>query len=144
MDRSWWRILRTRDPGGGNGKWFQYTYCENPMNYIRRQKDMTSKDVIRVRKTCTGSCCFPSPPPSLKGWMLWPYSFHFTAWCEIRAEAGLTMQRPNRAPGVWSRQAAETTINVYWVAPQEREALGRHWILGRQMLGRSTQWFLFQ
>ena len=30
--------------GGGNGKPFHCTSCENPMNYIQRQKDSTPKD----------------------------------------------------------------------------------------------------
>ena len=30
--------------GGRNAKSLQYTSCENPMNYIKRQKDMTLKE----------------------------------------------------------------------------------------------------
>ena len=85
----------------------------------------------------------PYPIPNLKGWMLWPHSCHLTAWCEIRTMTGLTTQRQSRVPGVWSRQAAETNVNVYWVALQE-QAVARCWILGRQMLGQSTQWSLLQ
>ena len=38
---------KTRPPGGGNGKPPQYTCCENLMNYIKGQKDMTPKDESR-------------------------------------------------------------------------------------------------
>ena len=31
-------------PGGGNGKPFQYFYLENPMNSMKRQKDMKRED----------------------------------------------------------------------------------------------------
>ena len=128
--------------GGGNGKWFQYTYCENPMNYIRRQKDTTARDVIRVGKTCTDSCCFPTPLPNPKGWMLWPYSFHFIAWCEIRAKTGLTAETEQ---GTWGVIQASCRDHCQCVlGGTTRQAVGRHWILGRQMLGQSTQRFLFQ
>ena len=30
--------------GGGNGKPLQYSCCENPMNSMKRQKDMTLQD----------------------------------------------------------------------------------------------------
>ena len=32
--------------GEGNGKPLQYSCLENPMNYMRRQKDMTLKDEL--------------------------------------------------------------------------------------------------
>ena len=33
--------------GEGNGKLFQYSCLENPMNSMKRQKDMTLKDELR-------------------------------------------------------------------------------------------------
>ena len=33
--------------GEGNGKPLQYSYLENPMNIIKRQKDRTLKDELR-------------------------------------------------------------------------------------------------
>ena len=43
-----WVMLESSDTtwstGGRNGKPLQYTNCENPMNSIKRQKDMTPKD----------------------------------------------------------------------------------------------------
>lgn len=35
---------KTLFTGGGNGILLQYTFCENPMNCINRQKDMMPKD----------------------------------------------------------------------------------------------------
>ena len=35
---------KTWSPGGGNGKPLQYSCLENPMNSMKRQKDMTLKD----------------------------------------------------------------------------------------------------
>ena len=35
-----------RAPGEGNGKSFQYSYLESPMNSMKRQKDMTWKDEL--------------------------------------------------------------------------------------------------
>ena len=35
---------KTQSTGGGNGKPLQYTCCENLMNCIKGQKDMTPKD----------------------------------------------------------------------------------------------------
>ena len=35
-----------RAPGEGNGKSFQYSYLESPMNSMKRQKDMTLKDKL--------------------------------------------------------------------------------------------------
>ena len=31
-------------PGGGNGNPLQYSFCENPMNSMKRQKGMTPED----------------------------------------------------------------------------------------------------
>ena len=45
--------------GEGNGKPFQYSCLENPMNSVKRQKDMTLKDElprsggVKICKTCT-------------------------------------------------------------------------------------------
>ena len=36
---------KTWSTGGGNGKSFQYSCHENPMNSMKRQKDMTLEDV---------------------------------------------------------------------------------------------------
>ena len=35
---------KTWSTGGMNGKPLQYTCCENPMNCIKRQNDVTLKD----------------------------------------------------------------------------------------------------
>ena len=35
---------KTWSTGEGNGKLFQYSFLENPMNYMKRQKNMTLKD----------------------------------------------------------------------------------------------------
>ena len=35
---------KTWSTGEGNGKLFQYSFLENPMNSMKRQKDMTLKD----------------------------------------------------------------------------------------------------
>ena len=32
--------------GEGNGKTLQYSYLENPMNSMKRQKDVTAKDEL--------------------------------------------------------------------------------------------------
>ena len=32
---------KTRSTGGGNGKPLQYSCCENPINHMKRQKEMT-------------------------------------------------------------------------------------------------------
>ena len=37
---------KTWSTGGGNSKLFQYSCCENPMNGMIRQKDMTLKDEL--------------------------------------------------------------------------------------------------
>ena len=37
---------KTRFTGEGNGKPFQYSYLENPMNRMKRQKYMTLKDEL--------------------------------------------------------------------------------------------------
>ena len=37
---------KTRFIGEGNGKPFQYSYLENPMNRMKRQKYMTLKDEL--------------------------------------------------------------------------------------------------
>ena len=41
---------KTRSTGGGNGKSLQYSCQENPINYIKRQKDMTLEDEPQVRR----------------------------------------------------------------------------------------------
>ena len=35
---------KMRSTGEGNGKLHQYSCCENPMNSMKRQKDMTPED----------------------------------------------------------------------------------------------------
>ena len=35
---------KTWSTGGGNGKTLRYSCCENPMNSMKRQKDMTPED----------------------------------------------------------------------------------------------------
>ena len=40
------RSDRIRSTGGGNGKSFQYSCLENPMNSMKRQKDRTLKDKL--------------------------------------------------------------------------------------------------
>ena len=37
---------KTWSTGGGNGKPLEYTSCENPMNCIKRQNDMTPEDEL--------------------------------------------------------------------------------------------------
>ena len=37
---------KTRSTGGGYGKPLQYSWQENPMNYMKRQKDRTLKDEL--------------------------------------------------------------------------------------------------
>ena len=37
---------KTWSTGEGNGKLFQYSFLENPMNSMKRQKDMTLKDEL--------------------------------------------------------------------------------------------------
>ena len=37
---------KIRSTGGGNGKSFQYSCLENPMNSMKRQKDRTVKDEL--------------------------------------------------------------------------------------------------
>ena len=46
MDKSWWRVLTKQSTGEGNGKPLQYSCLENPMNSMKRQKDMTLKDEL--------------------------------------------------------------------------------------------------
>ena len=41
---SWWRVLTKYKEG--NGKPLQYSFPENPMNSMKRQKDMTLKDEL--------------------------------------------------------------------------------------------------
>ena len=45
-----WVIVESSDQmwstGGGNGKPLQYSCLENPMNSMKRQKDMTPEDVL--------------------------------------------------------------------------------------------------
>ena len=44
MDGSWWIVLtKGWSTGEGTGKPFQYSCLENPMNSMKRQKDMTLK-----------------------------------------------------------------------------------------------------
>ena len=38
---------KTWSTGGGDGKPFPYSCCENPMNSMKRQKDMTPEDEPR-------------------------------------------------------------------------------------------------
>ena len=40
---------KTWSTGEGNGKPLQYSYLENPMNSMKRQKDMTLKDELPGR-----------------------------------------------------------------------------------------------
>ena len=46
MDGSWWRVLKdkTCSTGEGNGKSLQYSYLENPMNSMKRQKNRILKN----------------------------------------------------------------------------------------------------
>ena len=44
MDRPWWRFLKIWSTGKGIGKLLQHSCFENPMNSMKRQKDMTLKD----------------------------------------------------------------------------------------------------
>ena len=46
MDESWWNSDKMWSTGEGNGKPLQYSYLENPMNSMKRQKDMTLKDEL--------------------------------------------------------------------------------------------------
>ena len=47
MDKSWWRVLKKMwSTGEGNGKPLQYSYLENRVNSMKRQKDMTLKDEL--------------------------------------------------------------------------------------------------
>ena len=49
MDGSWWRVLGKRGPTGeGNGKSLQYSCLENPMNSMKRRKDITLKELPRL------------------------------------------------------------------------------------------------
>ena len=44
MDGSWWIVLtKGWSTGEGTGKPLQYSCLENPMNSMKRQKDMTPK-----------------------------------------------------------------------------------------------------
>ena len=43
-----------RSPGEGNGKPFQYSSLENPMNSVKRKKDMTLKD--ELPRSVGGQC----------------------------------------------------------------------------------------
>ena len=45
MDGSWWRVLTKSDPQE-NGNPLQYSCLENPMNSMKRQKDMTLRDEL--------------------------------------------------------------------------------------------------
>ena len=44
--RSWWRGLRMRSTGEGNGKPRQYCCSENPMNSMKRQNDRILKEEL--------------------------------------------------------------------------------------------------
>ena len=60
MDRSWWRILTKWFIGKGNGKPLQYSCFENPMNSMKKQKDMTLNDELPRRvgaQYATGEEC---------------------------------------------------------------------------------------
>ena len=47
MDRSWWRVLTKYGPlEKGMEKLLQYSCLENPVNSVKRQKDMTLKDEL--------------------------------------------------------------------------------------------------
>ena len=46
MDESWWNSDKMWSTGEGNGKPLQYSYLENPMNRVKRQKDRTLKDEL--------------------------------------------------------------------------------------------------
>ena len=47
MSGSWWRVLKKMwSTGEGNGKPLQYSYLENRVNGMKRQKDMTLKDEL--------------------------------------------------------------------------------------------------
>ena len=47
MDRSWWRVLTKCGPlEKGMANYFKYSCLENPMNIMKRQKDMTLKDEL--------------------------------------------------------------------------------------------------
>ena len=44
MDGSWWRDLTKQSTGEVDGKPLQYSCLENPMNSMKREKDMTPED----------------------------------------------------------------------------------------------------
>ena len=47
MDRSWWRVLTKHGPlEKGMANTLQYSYLENPMNNMKRQRDRTMKDEL--------------------------------------------------------------------------------------------------
>ena len=47
MDGSWWRVLAKCGPlEKGMAKRLQYSCLENPINSMKRQKDMTLKDEL--------------------------------------------------------------------------------------------------
>ena len=43
---------KTWSTGGDNGKPLQYSCCENPMNSMKRKKDMTPEDYILISIKC--------------------------------------------------------------------------------------------
>ena len=45
MDGSWWKVLTKQSTGEGNGKPLQ-SCLENPMNSMKRQKDMILKNEL--------------------------------------------------------------------------------------------------
>ena len=51
-----WVMVESSDkmwsPGEGNGKLLQYSCLENPMNSMKRQKDMTLKDELSRSSRC--------------------------------------------------------------------------------------------
>ena len=56
----------------------------------------------------------------------------------------LFMQRHSKLPEVWSRQSLEDHCQcMHWPTLQEH-TVAKCWILGRQALGRSTQWLVSQ
>ena len=55
---------KTWSTGEGNGKTFQHSFLENPMNSVKRQKDMTLKDKLPRSvgaKYATGEECKRAP-----------------------------------------------------------------------------------
>ena len=57
-------------PGEGNGKLFQYSFFENPMNCMKRQKDRTLKDELPrlVGPQYATGVSGEVTPERMKGW----------------------------------------------------------------------------